>query len=84
MTLQPDSAFYEKEVPVTDLTDAEILVDIRTKLTVPVWPHYAWAHGCSRGTAYEIAKAGGPEFIRVGRLIRVVTAALRTKLGIDA
>jgi hypothetical protein len=66
------------------MTDAEILNDIRTKPTVPVWPHFAWAHDCSRGTAYEIAKAGGPEFIRVGRLIKAVTAPLRRKLGIEA
>jgi hypothetical protein len=66
------------------VTDAQILEDIRTKPVVPVWPHYAWAHDVSRGSAYSIAKRGGPEFVRVGRLVKAVTASMRKKLGIEA
>jgi hypothetical protein len=74
---------------MTALTDAEILNDIRTKPTVPVWPHYAWAMNCCRHKAYETARKGGPEFLHVGdgekrKMIRVVTAPLRKKLGIEA
>jgi hypothetical protein len=72
------------------LSDAEILNDIRTKPTVPVWPHYAWAHNCCRNKAYEIAREGGPdEFLRFGggekrQMIRAITAPLRKRLGIEA
>ena len=69
------------------LSDAEILNDIKTKLTVPVWPHYGWAHSLGRNKAYEMAQKGGPEFLRVGdgerKMIRVITAPLRKKLGIE-
>ena len=66
------------------MTDAEILEDIKTKPTVPVWPHLGFAYGCSRGSAYKMAAAGGSEFFRVGRLIRAATAPLRKRLGIEA
>ena len=73
---------------MTELSDAQILKDIKTKPTVPVWPHYGWAHGCSRNKAYELARKGGPEFLRVGdgekrQMIRVITGPLRKKLGIE-
>jgi hypothetical protein len=71
------------------LTDAEILHDIKTKPTVPVWPHYAWAHNCCRHKAYQMAGKGGPEFLLVGagekrKMIRVLTAPLRKKLSIES
>lgn len=70
------------------LTDAEILNDIKTKPTVPVWPHYGWAHGLGRNKAYELAKKGGQEFLRIGEgerpIVRAITAHLRKKLGIEA
>jgi hypothetical protein len=71
-----------------ELTDAEILNDIKTKPTVPVWPHYGWAHSCCRHKAYEMARKGGPEFLVVRdgekrKMIRVITAPLRKKLQIE-
>ena len=73
---------------MTALSDADILKDIKTKPTVPVWPHYAWAHDCGRNKAYEMAKKGGPEFLRIGdgkrQMVRAITAPLRQKLGIEA
>jgi hypothetical protein len=69
-------------------TDAEILNDIKTKPTVPVWPHYGWANGVCRGTSYGIARRGlaegSPEFMRHGRLIRALTGPMRKKLHIEA
>jgi hypothetical protein len=69
-------------------SDAEILNDIRTKPTVPVWPHYAWAYALGRGKAYEIAAKGGPEFLHIPAgddrtLYRAITSSLRRKLGIE-
>jgi hypothetical protein len=69
------------------LSDADILNDIKTRPTVPVWPHYGWAHSLGRNKAYEIAKKGGPEFLRIGEgerpMVRAITAQLRAKLGIE-
>jgi hypothetical protein len=69
---------------MTGKSDAENLEDIRTKPTVPVWPHYGFAFCCSRNKAYEQARLGGPEFLRMGRMIRVITAPLRKQLGLDS
>lgn len=72
------------------LTDAQILHDIKTKPTVPVWPHYGWAHGLGRGKSYEIARKGGPDFLHIPtsnenrKLMRAISAQLRKKLGIEA
>jgi len=68
---------------MTEKTDAEILNEIKTKRTVPVWPHYGFVYDCSRNKAYEEARKGGEEFIRIGKMIRVVTAPLRRRLGIE-
>jgi hypothetical protein len=71
------------------ISESEILNDIKTKPTVPIWPHYAWAHNCCRHKAYETARRGGEEFIYVGgdpkkrKMIRVVTSVLRKKLGLE-
>jgi hypothetical protein len=71
------------------LSDAEILNDIKTKPTVPVWPHYGRVYDLSRGKSYEIAAKGGPEFLHIPAgddrtLYRVITSLLRKKLGIEA
>ena len=70
------------------LSDAEILEDIKTRPTVPIWPHYGWAHSCGRNKAYELAQKGKPEeFVRLGdgdrKMVRAITAPLRKKLGIE-
>jgi len=63
---------------------AEILEDIRTKPTVPVWPHAGKAYGLEKSATYAAANRGEIDIIRVGRAIRAVTAPLRKKLGIEA
>ena len=69
------------------LTDEQILSDIKVKTAVPIWPHGAWAHGVCRGKAYEMARdglaKGSPEFLRDGKMIRVLTGPLRRKLQIE-
>jgi hypothetical protein len=69
-------------------SEEDILNDIKTRPTVPVWPHYAWANHLSRGKSYQVASLGGPEFLVIpgsGRkTIRAITAPLRKKLGIEA
>jgi hypothetical protein len=68
-----------------ELTDAEILSDIKNRPVVKVWPHYAWAVGVSRNKAYQIAnealEKGNGEFLDLSS-IRAVTAPLRKRLGI--
>jgi hypothetical protein len=73
---------------MTKKSDAEILKDIKTKPTVPVWPHYGWAHDLGRGKSYEIAAQGGPEFLHIPagekrKMFRAITSPLRKKLGIE-
>jgi hypothetical protein len=62
----------------------EILDEIRTKPTVPVWPHAGKALGISRGSTYNGAKCGEIEVIKIGRRLRAVTAPLRRRLGMEA
>jgi hypothetical protein len=61
----------------------EIIEDIRTKPTVPIWPHLGAALNLSRGAAYAAAKRGDIETIRIGKLVRAVSAPLRKRLGIE-
>jgi hypothetical protein len=61
----------------------EVLEDIRTKPTVPLWPHFGMALGVSRNTLYEAAVSGDIDTIKVGRSIRAVSATLRKRLGLD-
>jgi hypothetical protein len=63
----------------------EIMNDIRTKPTVPIWPHLGAVFKRSRGSIYEDARQGRYDFvIRNGHSYRAVTAPLRKRLGIDA
>jgi len=61
----------------------EIIEDITHKPTVPIWPHVGAALGLSRGAAYAAAKRGDIEIIRIGKLLRAVSAPLRKRLGIE-
>jgi hypothetical protein len=69
------------------MTLAEVLRDVKTQVTVPVWPHYGVLHQCGRNASYDRANEGlargDPEFVRSGRLIRLVTAITRKRLGIQ-
>jgi len=62
---------------------SEALDEIRTKPVVPVWPHMGLIFGCSRGQCYAMITRNEVEFIRIGKSIKVVTAGLRKKLGLD-
>jgi len=62
----------------------EILEDIRTKPTVPPWPHAGKASGLTKGGTYAAIHRGEIEVIRFGRLFKVVCAPLRKRLGIEA
>lgn len=64
--------------------EKKVLEDIRTKVTVPIWPHLGVVFECSRGQAYAMANRGDVDVFNNGRLKRVVTAPLRKRLGIDA
>jgi hypothetical protein len=70
------------------LTEDQILRDIKTKPLVNIWPHYAYAYDCCRGVAYKVAKeklkAKDDAFVRVGKLIKAKTAPIRRELGIEA
>jgi hypothetical protein len=62
----------------------EIMRDLRENPTVPVWPHYARLLNLSRGSAYASIAREEVEVIHIGKLVRVLSAPLRKKLGIDA
>jgi len=61
----------------------DVLEEIRTKPVVPLWPHAGMALGICRGGIYAAAARKEIDVIRIGRSIKVVTASLRKKLGID-
>lgn len=61
----------------------EILADIRTKPTVPLWPHAGMALGLSRSSIYQAAERGEIDVLEIGRRKLVVTATLRKRLGLD-
>jgi hypothetical protein len=66
------------------VSDKQILRDLMTKLTVPLWPTAGRALGFGRSKTYEMAKTGEIETIGDGPGKRPVpTAFLRRKLGID-
>jgi hypothetical protein len=63
-------------------TVEQCLEEIRTKPTVPPWPTLGVALSLSKGAPYDAVNRGDFETLRVGRLIKVITAPLRKKLGI--
>ena len=58
------------------MNDSEILHDIMTKLTVPLWPTAGRALGLGRNSTFEGAKTGEIKTITVGRRRPVPTAWL--------
>ena len=60
----------------------QIMVDIKTLPTVPLWPHAGRALGLGRKMAYQAGKTGDIAVIRIGRLVRAPTAPLRKQLGL--
>jgi len=62
----------------------QAIKEIKTRPTVPLWPHVGLALNLSRGSVYSAAARGEIETVKIGHAIRAVTAPLRRKLGIDA
>ena len=62
----------------------EILNDIRTRPTVPVWPHAGQALSLSKAQSYAAAREGLLEVIRVGTSVRALSAPLRKLSGMEA
>jgi hypothetical protein len=65
------------------LTPQQMLEDIRTRPTVPLYPHAAWALDLSRRGAYEAARRGDIETIGMGRKRPALTGPLRRQLKIE-
>jgi excisionase family DNA binding protein len=65
------------------MTMKQVLRDITENPTVKPWPHVGVALGISRGSVYDLIARNELEIIRVGRTIRVITAPLRKRLGLD-
>ena len=66
------------------LTDQEILKDIMTRPTVPVWPHAGWAYGIGKSKIYDAANTEQIEVVWFGRSVRALTAPMRQRLGIKS
>ena len=62
----------------------EVIEELRTKPTLPLWPHLGLLLDMSRGSVYQAAANREIDVIRIGHSIRAVTAPLRKRLGIDA
>jgi hypothetical protein len=62
----------------------EILEDIKTKPTVPVWPHAGMALGLTKGGTYAAVHRNEIDVLRFGRLFKAVSAPLRNRLGMEA
>jgi hypothetical protein len=61
----------------------EVIEEIRTKPVVPLWPHAGMALGVCRAAIYAAAARNELEVIRIGRSIKVVSASLCKRLGIE-
>lgn len=62
----------------------EILEEIKTKPTVPVWPHAGKALGLTKGGTYAAVHRDEIEVLRFGRLFKAISAPLRKRLGMEA
>jgi hypothetical protein len=65
------------------MTDAKILKQIMTQLTVPLWPTAGKALGIGRNSTFEGARRGEIKTVQVGRRRPVPTAWLRRQLDLD-
>jgi hypothetical protein len=62
----------------------EILEEIKTRPTVPVWPHAGMALGLTKGGTYAAVHRNEIEVLRFGRLLKAVSAPLRKSIGMEA
>jgi hypothetical protein len=61
----------------------EIRQALDDNLAVPLWPTAGQALDLKRGATYTAATRGDIKTIQLGRLKRVPSAWLKTKLGLD-
>jgi hypothetical protein len=64
-------------------TIEEAIEELKRKPLVDLWPWMGVIYGVSRGTAYSMAARGEFDVVNAGRLIKIVTASERRKLGIE-
>lgn len=69
-------------IKTVDKPYSEIIAEIHAKPTVPLWPHAGMAYGLGKSATYKAAHAGEIEVIRLGRLLKAVTAPMRARLGL--
>lgn len=62
----------------------EIIQEIRTKPTVPVWPHAGRAQGLTKSATYRALQRGEIEVLKFGQRYKAISAALRKRLGLEA
>jgi hypothetical protein len=56
---------------------------LKENAVLPLWPEAGRVLGLRRGATYAAARSGDIKTIRLGRLLKVPTAWLRQKLGLD-
>jgi len=56
---------------------------LNEKLTVPLWPTAGEALDLTRGSTYSAARRGEIATIKFGKCLKVPTAWLKTKLGLN-
>ena len=67
-----------------ELSDSQILHEIKTKASVPLWPHTGRALRLKRGASDVAAEEGKiPTLDNISRLRTVPTAWIRRQLQID-
>jgi hypothetical protein len=62
----------------------QAIEDLRRLPVVPLWPHVAVLLDLTRNGAYDAAKRGDVEILKLGRLKKAISAPLRKQLGIEA
>jgi hypothetical protein len=65
------------------MNPAEVKQLLESHVLLPLWPEVGNILGLSRGGTYDAAKRGDIRTIRLGRLKRVPSVWLRSKLGLD-
>jgi hypothetical protein len=56
---------------------------LKENAVLPLWPEAGRVLGLRRGATYAAARSGDIKTIRLGRLLKVPTAWLKAKLGLD-
>jgi len=62
---------------------SKILEEIKTKPTVPVWPHAGMALGLTKGGTYAAVHRNEIDVLKFGRLFKAVSAPLRKRIGME-